>query len=68
MLQNGADRDWLYIVHMDTGKDKGNWRSGGPLLPELDRALQDYSYDIIELQVRTAKVTKKQHNLQSCRV
>eukprot|EP00892_Ulva_mutabilis_P007955 jgi/Ulvmu1/5531/UM023_0067.1 len=49
-VQTGRDRDWLYIVHINNGKIKGDWRKSGPTIPDLDRALQAYSYDIVELQ------------------
>lgn len=49
-MQTGRDRDWLYIVHINNGKIKGDWKKSGPTIPDLDRALQGYSYDIVELQ------------------
>lgn len=49
-MQTGRDRDWLYIVHINNGKTKGDWKKSGPTIPDLDRALQGYSYDIVELQ------------------
>lgn len=49
-VQTGRDRDWLYIVHINNGKVKGDWKKSGPTIPDLDRALQAYSYDIVELQ------------------
>jgi nucleotide-binding universal stress UspA family protein len=55
-MQTGRDRDWLYIVHVNTSKDKtkDNWKAPGPTIPDLDRALQGYSYDIVELSGDTA--------------
>ena len=55
-MQTGRERDWLYIVHVNKseGKSKGDWKAAGPVIPNLDRALQAYSYNIIELQSDSA--------------
>lgn len=37
-------------MHINNGKVKGDWKKSGPTIPDLDRALQSYSYDIVELQ------------------
>jgi hypothetical protein len=59
-VQTGRDRDWLYVVHVNTFKDKqsrDSWKAPGPTIPDLDRALQGYSYDIVEISGETAAHT-----------
>ena len=55
-MQTGRERDWLYIVHVNTSKDKSrdSWKAPGPTMPDLDRALQGYSYDLVEVAGETA--------------
>lgn len=55
-MQTGRERDWLYIVHVNTSKDKSrdSWKAPGPTMPDIDRALQGYSYDLVEVSGETA--------------
>lgn len=43
-------------MHVNTSKDKArdSWKAPGPTIPDLDRALQGYSYDLVELSGETA--------------
>lgn len=55
-MQTGRERDWLYIVHVNKGdgKARGAWKAAGPIIPDVDRALAPYSYDIVELHSDSA--------------
>lgn len=52
---NGAellsDLDRLFIVHVNSGKARDGWDTGGPLLPRLSTALANYPHTIVELEV-----------------
>jgi nucleotide-binding universal stress UspA family protein len=56
MVQEGYEHDSLYLVHINKseGKSRGAWKAAGPVIADLDRALQGYSYDIIEIQSDSA--------------
>ena len=42
--------DKLFVVHV--GKSKGEpWDAGGPILPRLSTALENYPHTIVELEV-----------------
>lgn len=47
------DKDELYIIHSDRDDRDENddrWKQGGPVAPDLQTALQDYTHHIIILQ------------------
>ena len=52
-----SDLDQLYIVHVIQNKGKERWDAGGPILPRLSTALENYPHIVREVEVQTLLLT-----------